>query len=753
MSKSDELLEFIDLEPAYQDHHPPNWKESKQINAFDTETSDGTVFMLSYAFGSQDGQIIENENVESLSARDMLGILTHRQCRSAINVWYNLNFDINAIFSTILTEEEQNDLMNTNTVEFERDGIEYSVMYVKSKFLSIKDQHRNSYMHYDISQFMYTSLENAAQNWIGKGKEDENIDTSKFGDKQYVLDNYETIREYAIKDAEITRELAYEFITQCEKLDIPMGSPISTGYMSAEYLRANKDTKPGFGSKDYQADFWEAFYGGRFEVIKRGYIGKVAGPDINSAYPAVMANLPDPSTLQWQHYTNKPNENQQFFGDYEQLEFSDLEKADYGVVTATVSTNPEKKIQPFAHKLDGTVNFPILNEVTKTVILPIFEFAVKNNLLANFKLESAWLAKETDKTEYPFEFIENMYAERKVNENLRGKEKKGHLLKIVLNSLFGKTCQTTEKKKKINITNYEDNQYELGDKEKIYPLHFMSKRQREMMGENEYIIINQTAGRRFNPFLAAYITGMTRLELHKQVVNHGLEDNVVMFATDCLMIEKEAYDKSDFDDLVLVPNDDLDEKEYREKAKESLGYWDFDYQGEAFVVGSGVYEIVFDGCKDSSCEGYGTKCSNRKHWTKTKTRGFGKGVLDGKLITQAQISNAKSWIDETEILNSGIELENERPLTMAEALSSTKSASVAEFIEEIKTLNANFDDCRNWKGKGTFEKLLIEKQDSMPRNLNEETAQVLREITETKTVEIESLGTETPETSIKEAWQ
>jgi len=206
------------------------------------------------------------------------------------------------------------------------------------------------------------------------------------------------------------------------------------------------------------------------------------------------------------------------------------------------------------------------------------------------------------------------------------------------------------------------------------------------------IIINTSvAGKRFNAFFASYITGMTRLELHKQVVNHDLEDNTVMFATDCIMVEKDAYEQSDFDSLVVNPDPSLSEGKFREKAIESLGKWDYDYRGNAFLVGSGVYEVDRDNGD-----------------TKTKTRGFIERNLNGTLKELAENNP------------NGIPIDNERPLTMAEMLTGTKDGNVSEFIEESKKLQPDFDDKRDWqREKPTFADLLNSSETSQPIDLQE----------------------------------
>ena len=44
---------------------------------------------------------------------------------------------------------------------------------------------------------------------------------------------------------------------------------------------------------------YRSYYGGRFEILKRGFIGKGYLYDINSAYPYALTQIPDLSKGKW----------------------------------------------------------------------------------------------------------------------------------------------------------------------------------------------------------------------------------------------------------------------------------------------------------------------------------------------------------------------------------------------------------------------------------------------------------------------
>jgi hypothetical protein len=676
MSKSDVPLSEIDTSPVSNTcrKHDFVTEEGRKVNALDTETRNGKPFLLSYAT-EKGTEVIESPDLSGLGKAELLKTLTKSCFRSSVNLWYNMKFDADVILSEILTDRQKTELCTQNQTSVCCKGVTYQITRIKGKIWKIKDKHGNIYPFFDISQFFYQSLDEASESWLGESKT-EGIDTSRFDERSYIRDNYSKIKEYAEKDADLTRRLGKELIEHAEELDIPMSKPISTGYIGEAYLDT-KGIKPDFGNSPYQKQFWESYYGGRFEVFERGNIGDVVAPDINSAYPAVMSELPNPASLVWEYRDNETEEADSF-------EPNSLQDADYGVVEVTVWNNSDKKIQPFGKKMNGRLTFPVMRNERITVLKEIFIFALRNGYVEDYELHNAWLGYETDETEFPFDFVKELYADRKQAEYVEGKPKKGKLIKIILNSLYGKTCQTTEK---VELERIPEEGLELDEDKEPWkhpktPFNF-SGDIRENIRQDELLICEQVAGKRFNPFLASYITGMTRLKLHKTVEKTGLVEDTVMFATDCIMVRKEPYERSNFSDYMLsVDAESFD----RETAKEALGKWDFDYSGDAFVVGSGVYEV--------SLENGGTY---------QKTRGFRQADLDGSLT------------DLAEEHDKGIPISNVRPLTMNEVLSKTDNAQAGVFTEVQKELQPDFDSKRKWENPSTtFSNLLSETETSEP---------------------------------------
>lgn len=682
MAKSDRSLEEIDLNRAYTGPRTAAWGTDKRINGLDTETVDGDIFAISVAWDGSEGMVQHNDR-EPLTPSQIWQVLTDYKARSALNMWYNLDFDANVLLKAVLDKESLAELVVSGATETE----EYQITYIQSKFLEIKHkENRNVCTHYDASQFFYTTLENAVSEWLDESKANDGLEAGLFGSNdpqqlekivensdslywfelpvsegdewtlrhawQYITDNWTDILHYAQRDAELVRNLWQKAVEVGESLEIPMGRPFSTGYLAESYLNFHMREKPGLGPREMAKIAWDSYAGGRFEVLKRGNVGRVVGPDINSAYPAILSELPDPKTLRWKRANN--------------ASISEIESSDYGFIRANVTTDPNRAIQPFAvkHEKQDKLVYPALTNQEVTCVKDIFIHAHKEGYILDYEPKEIWLGYETEGTWFPFNFVKPLYQDRQEAKK-NGYGQRETLLKIVLNSMYGKTCQTTPKRRELGEPT------DLENHENYVPDLSLPKLIREKYSEG--FIESLQAGAWFNPFLASYITGLTRLELHKRITQYGLEDNTIMLATDCLMIEEEPFKKTDFKkDLV----------------KDGLGYWDMEYSGGAFVIGAGVYQIDFDSPEKPP---------------KVKTRGFSEADLEKGLVNAAQKANGH------------IDIESTRPRTVAEVIwSNQELGNVGNFLRHEREIKPEMDTKRQWPSDTGFQELLEACQQSRP---------------------------------------
>ena len=159
---------------------------------------------------------------------------------------------------------------------------------------------------------------------------------------------------------------------------------------------------------------YKSYFGGRFEILKRGFIGKAFLYDINSAYPYALTKIPDITKGEWVN-TNKIQSD-----------------ASLGFFKIQANISDCKHIPPLPFRANNIIIFPSGKFQTYCTLA---ELQACENI--NYKILKSFQFVP-DKEFFPFkEFIEKMYKKR-----LELKQNKNHLelpFKIILNSIYGKT--------------------------------------------------------------------------------------------------------------------------------------------------------------------------------------------------------------------------------------------------------------------------------------------------------------------------
>ena len=666
MAKTDIPFSSLALWRCWGDPSAPTWLGDTPVNGWDTETSDGRIVVLSWAFEGKKGRALEDGG-ETLDPRAVFKRLTNRNARGACNVWYNLDFDANVILSHL-----PRNVVNHIAI-FGKDVWDgYEITFLRGKLLCIRDEQKHKYEHFDVAHIFFQtggSLDGALQAWLGRRKRNEKVDVKQFGNVEYLKAHWADIVKYAKADAEDVRDLWRGFSRVAEPLEIPCLRPFSTGFLAEQRynveFRKDGNVKPGFVSRELQEFAWKSYRGGRFEVIERGHIENVASYDINSAYPNVLRTLPDPSTVWWTRNTSPS--------------FVQLELADYGFVEAVVSTDPGRPLQPFAIRRAGRLTFPVLDDYVVNATLPEFLYAVQSGLVTDFKVTDAWLGYADETTTYPFEFIDAIYAKRQELKKA-GNTKAQNVLKIIINSMYGKLAQLTKVTEQTPPDGEAWRDHWLWHPIEMFPQHL-----RDWL-EDEGITLHHSvkAGAYFNPMLASYVTGLTRLQLLRTAIDEGLENETVLLATDSITFRTTRRDE-------LVRNVHASD----------LGAWSLDARGSMFVVGSGVYELT---------EADGT--------VKARTRGFepGIGVYSASMGTTLREA-AENAIYDSEKGEWVVPISNNRPIKLPEAIwRNIDLAEVGVFRSYPRGLSAGMDQKRLWpRGRYvTYRELLNGSERSEP---------------------------------------
>ena len=517
----------------------PEWK----ICGADTETIEGRVWLFSTSKG-----VWEIDTLDDL-LRVLYGPLHGRKWQKGKNsgkgktlkgistlnyFFWNLKFDVQAIIK-LLDDEDIDTLLRDEDVRVKTpSGIELDLHYLTGKYFRIKpvkwyigDYKVGPCEWWDISQFYgKMRLNNAAKKYLNKSKlekcfDDSILDASRFDEKEYRDLYYEDILKYAVLDAVLAEELAVLKRGDFVQNDIRFIKPYSLANVSqrAALSMDNIPTIHPYTKSPKLKRLLQmastSYSGGWFETTGSGFIPNCVGVDLASAYPYVMAHLPDTSKGYW------------VGGDEEEAWWNWMETREpfsLGFCEVSIVFKEGLNWHPLVKKSPtGTLVSPRIirgwftaDEIAEAKQWPHESFIVG---------EWVYFREESAQNRPYRKFIERFYK-MKMSED---KDTPAYQVsKIMINSIYGKTCQA----------------------------------------------INNQAGKLWNPFYAATITGGTRARLAE--INRLNGYSAVSFATDGVIFKEE-----DFQVIPPRPKDALF----------NLGEWEEDGAGDLLLIMSGVYSM------------------------------------------------------------------------------------------------------------------------------------------------------------------
>lgn len=390
-------------------------KNPRSIVGIDTETEHGDIFLIADSDGNYlDGEITFEKIAEFLFKHESKWIF-----------FYNLSYDAECILK-LLPEEILKQYKWKKELQFEYD--KYRIHYIDRKKLTISKGH-HSISCYDIAQYYdKKSLDNASQS-IGIILDQEYLKIKKnrkIFSKFYYSRHKKQIRAYCIEDCRLTKKLSEYWINLFERVfGFFPNNWISAGYLAEKVLINNDIFIPLFNELEYliQELARNSFYGGRFELIKRGYIGECYLYDLNSAYPYALTRLPDITSGKW----------------FESKKMHPKSKLGFFFIEADISS--KVKIAPFPFvKKNRTICYPS-GKFRTFVTLDELQM-VKGDKEIKYKILESCQFIPKARTTYPFKkFINKQYTKRlELKEHNDPLEK---AIKIVLNSIYGKMAQRT----------------------------------------------------------------------------------------------------------------------------------------------------------------------------------------------------------------------------------------------------------------------------------------------------------------------
>jgi len=392
--------------------------ELRDVHAVDTETWKGDIFLIA----DSDGDYIDTFK-QGITIDSVISFLTKPKFETSWNFCYNLTYDASVILKlldkSILSTYKQKRAFRFKYKKF-------NFYFIPKKTLRISKGH-HSWVFYDIAQFYdFKPLQKAYKENIGKLPDNYEIMKTKRKEfsPNYFRDNRKDVRNYCIDDCKLTKELSNHWINLFGKaFEFYPARWISSGYLAEKVLINHGVEIPFFRDLPYdlQEFAFNSYFGGRFEMIKRGFIGKAWLYDINSAYPYALSKIPDILKGSWRESLR-----------------SISKKAILGFFKIEVKYDECEYLPSFAFRRitrnNDLVCFPSGHFVTYATLEEL-----KNVDSKNYKILDSWQYFD-DNPVYPFkEFVEKFYNKRK-----ELKEQGNPLqlpIKIILNAIYGKMGQ------------------------------------------------------------------------------------------------------------------------------------------------------------------------------------------------------------------------------------------------------------------------------------------------------------------------
>jgi len=254
------------------------------ILAYDTETYKGKCKLLCRNIGKP---LLNPSFKECL---DYLFYLAND--KYVYRFFFNIDFDISAILKLWNNIEQINYLRKGIQIIYEG----YKLTWLKGHLFIIRNiKRKKSVIFTDLNNFYHLGLNQASEKYLNNLQKDI-IDGNKLNnDLNYWNKNLEKIKKYCIKDCILTQKLAKLLIDTIEKSEIPLPKYlVSSASLSKQNFRL-KCYIPSIShipEKIIQIGY-DTYYGGRFEIFKRGFFNKAFLYDINSQYPSFIRKLPN----------------------------------------------------------------------------------------------------------------------------------------------------------------------------------------------------------------------------------------------------------------------------------------------------------------------------------------------------------------------------------------------------------------------------------------------------------------------------
>ena len=280
---------------------------------------------------------------------------------------------------------------------------------------------------YDAAQFYNRlSLAEASKTYLGDQKVYDGKYQNKRFPKEIEPEEKEKVVRYCQKDADLCYRLVWLWVQAFHKnFGFYPSRFYSTGYIMHELLKQKQIPFPYYDliPEEVQKFAYRCYFGGRFEIFKRGKFQNVYVYDINSAYPYAISQMPD-----WSSGAGK----------WQRWSFGASTTPTYAFYRIKGDLKPDLTIAPFMfRKPNGAVICPSGRFETYCTLSEANAASGKDYLdFGEWLVTDGWLF-EGPRHRRLADLMEEMYE---VRQSLTHGDQR-LIYRILMNSLYGKTAQ------------------------------------------------------------------------------------------------------------------------------------------------------------------------------------------------------------------------------------------------------------------------------------------------------------------------
>jgi len=352
---------------------------------------------------------------------------------------YSFNYDITKILEQVWDKELYDLARPENRQRHGKDWFKgpRSVPWGKwqlnmqaTKFYFRRNEDTRNTIIWDIWKFYQSKFTSACSDW-GVGTKEEIKQMQYMKDHRHEFDKMpkEQVLEYCYKETQFMAQLAEKLVDAHNACGLQLKSFFGAGSTASAILKKLDIPKYiAAPPKEMEIPVAMGFFGGRFD---NAFIGRVAGPvysyDISSAYPYQTCQLPCLVHGTWE-----------LTQDRERILTATTALVRYeNRLVMSTNSHKTKHWGPFPFRMkDGSICYPAESNGWTWRD----EFLEGERLFEGVKFQESWVYN-TKCDCRPFKDIPQFYIER----CLIGKEGPGIVLKLGINSVYGKIAQSIGK--------------------------------------------------------------------------------------------------------------------------------------------------------------------------------------------------------------------------------------------------------------------------------------------------------------------